>query len=126
MPIRSKHLSSKAAADLPAFAPDFPSGPFWNNVPDPDLSAYYNEIWKRIRSLWAIPEGLSASNLSTVYGIRIDRKGRIVDVWMENGSGNGAFDDSAFRAIKKADPLPPIPDKYTDSTMDVGIRFHSD
>jgi TonB family protein len=104
----------------------FNTGGSGRGVPDSDLSAYYNEIWKRIRSLWAIPEGMSASRLSTVYGIRIDRQGRIVDVWLESGSGNGAFDDSAFRAIKKADPLPPIPDKYTDTTMDVGIRFHSD
>jgi TonB family protein len=104
----------------------FAAGGSGRGVPDPDLSAYYNEIWKRIRSLWAIPEGLNSSSLSTVYSIRIGRDGRIVDVWMENGSGNGAFDDSALRAIKKADPLPPIPDKYKDTTMDVGIRFHSD
>ncbi len=104
----------------------FNAGGSGRGVPDPDLSAYYNEIWKRIRSLWAIPEGMNTGNLSTVYGIRIDRQGRIVDVWKEDGSGNGMFDDSALRAIKKADPLPPIPDKYTDATMDVGIRFHSD
>jgi len=104
----------------------FTAGGSGKGVPDPDLSAYYNEIWKRIRSLWAIPEGLNSSTLTTVYGIRVDRQGRIVAVWMEDGSGNGAFDDSAFRAIKKADPLPPIPDKYKDLTMDVGIRFHSD
>ncbi|MBN2223118.1 MAG: TonB family protein [Deltaproteobacteria bacterium] len=104
----------------------FNAGGRGHGVPDPDLSAYYNEIWKRIRSLWAIPEGLNSSSLSTVYSIRISRDGRIVDVWKESGSGNGMFDDSAFRAIKKADPLPPIPDKYTDTTIDVGIRFHSD
>ncbi len=104
----------------------FTAGGSGKGVPDPDLSAYYNEIWKRIRSLWAIPEGLTSSSLSTVYSIRIGRDGRIVDVWMEDGSGNGAFDDSALRAIRKADPLPPIPDKYKDITMDVGIRFHSD
>jgi len=104
----------------------FTAGGSGRGVPDTDLSAYYNEVWKRIRSLWAIPEGLKSSSLTAVYGIRVDRQGRIVDVWMEDGSGNGAFDDSALRAIKKADPLPPIPDKYTDSTMEVGIRFHSD
>ena len=104
----------------------FAAGGSGKGVPDPDLSAYYNEIWKRIRSLWAIPEGLTSSNLTTVYSIRVGRDGRIVDVWMESGSGNGGFDDSALRAIKKADPLPPIPDKYKDTTIDVGIRFHSD
>jgi TolA protein len=104
----------------------FAAGGSGKGVPDTDLSAYYNEIWKRIRSMWAIPEGLSSSSLSAVYSIRVARDGRIVDVWLESGSGNGAFDDSALRAIKKADPLPPIPDKYEDTTMDVGIRFHSD
>jgi TonB family protein len=104
----------------------FAAGGMGKGVPDPDLSAYYNEIWKRIRSLWAIPEGVKSASLSAVYSIRIDRQGSIVDVWMESGSGNGAFDDSALRAIRKADPLPPIPDKYADTTIDVGIRFHSD
>jgi TonB family protein len=104
----------------------FAAGGSGRGVPDADLSAYYSEIWKRIRSLWAIPEGMTSANLSAVYGIRIDREGAIVDVWLEDGSGNGAFDDSALRAIRKADPLPRIPDKYTDTTIDVGIRFHSD
>jgi TonB family protein len=104
----------------------FTAGGSGSGVPDADLSAYYNDVWERIRSVWAMPDGMRSSSLLTVYGIRIDRQGRIVDVWMESGSGNGTFDDSAFRAIKKADPLPPIPEKYTDITMDMGIRFHSD
>lgn len=36
--MRSQRISSKTSADLPAFAADFPSAPFWNNVPDPVLS----------------------------------------------------------------------------------------
>jgi TonB family protein len=104
----------------------FTAGGSSKSTGDPELEAYYDKVWERIQSLWAIPEGLNSSTLLTIYGIRIDRQGRIVDVWIESGSGNGTFDNSAYRAIKKADPLPPIPDKYKDATLDMGIRFHSD
>jgi colicin import membrane protein len=95
-------------------------------VPNAEFSAYYSKVWKQIRSMWAMPEGLKGTGLVAVYGIRIGRDGRVIDAWLENGSGNSAFDDSALRAIHKADPLPPLPETYSDITMDVGIRFYSD
>jgi TonB family protein len=104
----------------------FTAGGTGRGVPDPEFSAYYSEIWKRIRALWSVPDDLKDQGLVVVYGIRIARDGRVLDVWLENGSGSGRFDDTALRAIKKADPLPPLPPKYADSTIEVGIRFHSD
>ncbi|MBN1883446.1 MAG: TonB C-terminal domain-containing protein [Deltaproteobacteria bacterium] len=102
----------------------YASGPT-GGVPDMEFSAYYNDIWKRIRSMWSVPEDLLDQELETVLGIRIARDGTIVDVWMEESSGNSYYDDTALRAIRKANPLAPLPEKYTGASMDVGIRFNA-
>jgi hypothetical protein len=31
-----------------------------------------------------------------------------------------------MRAIKKAEPLPPIPREFSDNTLEMGFRFHPD
>jgi|GEM_PF-1322810 len=102
----------------------YASGPT-GGVPDLEFSAYYNDIWKRIRSMWSVPEDLLDQDLETVLSIRIARDGTIVDVWMEESSGNSYYDETALRAVRKANPLAPLPEKYTGASMDVGIRFNA-
>jgi colicin import membrane protein len=46
-----------------------------------------------------------------------------VDINFEKRSGNHYLDDSAMRAIKKANPLPPLPDVFRDEYLEIGIRF---
>jgi len=94
-------------------------------VTDAEFTAYYRDLWQRIRSMWSVPEELLEKDLETVMGIRIDRNGKIVDIWEEKSSGDEYFDETALRAVKMASPLPPLPLKYNESTMDVGIKFHS-
>lgn len=86
---------------------------------------YYNLIWQRIRSVWVLPEGALGGkrNLETIIAIRIARDGQIQDIQFEKKSGNAALDDSALRAIKKANPLPPLPAGIEGDKFDVGIRF---
>lgn len=102
----------------------YASGPT-GGVPDMEFAAYYNDIWKRIRSMWSVPEDLLDQDLETILGIRVARDGTIVDVWMEESSGNTYYDETALRAIRKANPLSPLPEKYTGASMDVGIRFNA-
>jgi colicin import membrane protein len=71
---------------------------------------YYNLIWQRIRDAWVLPEG--------VLGGRKD-----VDIQFEKRSGNPHLDESALRAIKKANPLPPLPSVFEEDKFDVGVRF---
>ncbi len=103
----------------------YSSGGSGMGVSDMEFQDYYNKVWKRIKSMWAVPEDLLDKDLETVLGIRISRDGKILDVWMESASGDSYFDDTAERAVKKSDPLPPLPEKYSGRTLDMGIRFHS-
>jgi TonB family protein len=103
----------------------YASGGSGTGVPDLEFQAYYSEVWKRVRSMWAVPEELLKKDLTVIYTIRINRDGRVLDTWLEKGSGDEYFDETAERALTKADPLPPLPDSYTGNVMDLGIRFHS-
>jgi colicin import membrane protein len=86
---------------------------------------YYNLVWKRIRSVWVLPDAALAGqkNLETIIGIRIAPNGQIEDVQFEKKSGNPAFDESALRAIQKSNPLPPLPPGFEGERFDVGVRF---
>jgi TonB family protein len=90
------------------------------------MNAYYSLIWTRIRGKWTLPQGiLPRENIEAIIQARILRNGTVVDLSFEKRSGNRYFDESAMKAIKKASPLPPLPDSIRDNNIDVGIRFHS-
>jgi len=86
---------------------------------------YYDLIWQRIRSVWVLPEEAlgGRKNLETIIAIRIAKDGQIEDIQFEKKSGNPYLDESALRAIKKANPLPPLPAGMEGDKFDVGVRF---
>jgi TonB family protein len=90
------------------------------------MNVYYSLIWSRIKGKWALPQGiLPRENIEAIVQAKILRNGTVVDLSFEKRSGNRYFDESAMKAIKKASPLPPLPDSIRDNNIDVGIRFHS-
>ncbi len=93
---------------------------------DAQMRAYYAAIWSRIKGRWALPQGiLPGEVLETVIDVTILRSGAVTEVSFEKRSGNRYFDDSAMKAIQRASPLPPLPAWIGDSSIGVGIRFHS-
>jgi TonB family protein len=101
---------------------DAPTG--GNDVPSNIMfRAYHDRIWAKIRSSW-VPQGVTSEiSLIAVVGIRIAVDGEIEQFWIEERSGNDYYDQSAIRAIRKANPLPPLPDDMNDEPLDVGINF---
>lgn len=93
---------------------------------DSRLSEYYGRIWAKIKEEWTLPEDLpkEKADLETVIVVIIDKDGKIQKSWFEKKSGNALYDQMAMRAIKKAEPLPPIPKEFGDEPFEVGIRFH--
>lgn len=90
------------------------------------LDIYNAEIWHRIQKNWAFSEEMvrGRTNLEATIIVKIMRKGEIRDIWFEKRSGNNYFDDSVFKAVKKSDPLPPLPEGYFGPFYDVGFRFN--
>ena len=92
------------------------------------LDDYYTTIWAKIKKGWTLPENLSKgkTDLEAIIVVVIEREGKIQKTWFEKRSGNALYDQMAMRAIKKAEPYPPIPKEFGDSTFEVGIRFYPD
>lgn len=90
------------------------------------LDIYNAEIWHRIQKNWAFSEEMvrGRTDLEATIIVKIMRKGEIRDIWFEKRSGNSYFDDSVLKAVKKSDPLPPLPEGYLGPFYDVGFRFN--
>jgi colicin import membrane protein len=84
---------------------------------------YYTEIWNAIRRQWALPEFLKAQKLETVLVVVVRRDGKVLDLRVEKSSGNEIYDESARRAVRKAEPLPPFPAIYSPAQEEIGLRF---
>ena len=89
---------------------------------------YYSLVWAKIKKEWTIPEDFSKgkTNIETVIVVVIGKDGKILNQFIEKKSGNALYDQMAMRAIKKAEPLPPIPKAFSDETVELGFRFIQD
>jgi colicin import membrane protein len=108
-----------------AVDPSVTSAPAGGNDTPSNLRfrTYYDRIINRIWSSWVVPGGVtSRTSLITVVGIRIGTGGEIEQFWIEKKSGNEYYDQSLLRAIRKANPLPPLPDDLTEA-HEVGLNF---
>lgn len=86
---------------------------------------YYDAVEQKIKNEWILPGSLAmeAKKLRTIIGITVKRDGTIQDAWIEQSSGNIYYDRAALRAVKKANPLPPLPQELPDKTLEIGIIF---
>ena len=107
-------------------SPPAPAGQTDNAESNAKMNVYYNLIWSRIKGKWTLPQGiLHRENIEAIVQAKILKNGTVVDLSFEKRSGNRYFDESAMKAMKKASPLPPLPDSVRENSIDVGIRFHS-
>ena len=89
------------------------------------LDIYKAEIYYKIQRNWAYSEQLGGKGADSmaVLVIKIMPSGEISDIRFEGKSGNSYLDDSAYRAIQKSNPLPPVPEQYGRTYYEVGLRF---
>ena len=95
-----------------------------------EINAQTNEyigfVWSRVKKNWTMSQSLMPrENITTIIDVRIARSGALEYIGFEKRSGNRYFDDSAFRAVKKSSPFPPLPYWIMDKSIEIGIRFPS-
>jgi TonB family protein len=102
--------------------------PGGSSILEAKLNDYYGMIWARIKKEWTLPENLPKGkiDLEAIIVVIIEKDGKVQKSWFEKRSGNALYDQMAMRAIKKAEPFPPIPKEFSDETFEIGIRFHPD
>jgi len=89
---------------------------------------YYQAIEEKIKSNWnlALPRGVieDMRGMEVVLSITIRSDGEIIKTSFEEKSGNVYLDDSAFRAVKKSNPLPSFSEyNIRESSFETGIIF---
>ncbi len=71
---------------------------------------YTQEVKQRVKQSWIVAE--HKSGLTAVVRFGILANGEVVEVELVERSGDIVFDESAMRAVRKANPLPPPPEAY--------------
>ncbi len=99
-----------------------------NEIPS-YLSIYFTVIRNEVRSHWENPPGIEIlseeeTNKKTVVSFNIIRSGRIEDYKIQKASGNRSLDNLAMRAVKNANPLPPLPSGYHEDFLAVILDFN--
>lgn len=87
------------------------------------ILVYQQEISYHIRNNWVFSEELAGqrSDLEARLMIKVMANGEIKDIWFERRSGNRYLDESAYKAVMKSNPLPPLPKGY--QLYNVGLIF---
>jgi TonB family protein len=84
---------------------------------------YLNIMRNKISSNWVPPRTQTSGKESITTRIHfvVQRGGQVTRVVLEETSGVPFFDQSALRAVYASDPLPPLPEEFSDSEL--GVRF---
>ena len=85
------------------------------------MQIYKMEVEDRIYSNWAEPE---RKELKATFLLTVRRDGTILETKIKKRSGDALFDESALKAIKRSDPLPPFPEIYKKSYAEIEIIFN--
>jgi colicin import membrane protein len=89
------------------------------------IRIYQAEIQYQIQKNWAFSQQLAGNTaeLEAVLAIKVLRTGEIEDIWFDKKSGNAYLDESAYKAIVKSNPLPPLPNDYVRTYYKIGLIF---
>jgi len=95
-------------------------------TPSPVMRSYYDRIYSQIKASWVLPESVREMSqaFKTVVVIKIAPSGAIEDSSLKKGSGNDDYDQAALRAVRKANPLPPLPAEMGEESLELGINFN--
>ena len=93
--------------------------------PDFQFTYYIVIIQNKIASNWNPPfaGGKTDRGPKTLVHFRIQRNGQVRDVRVESSSGASLLDQSAVRAISMSNPLPPLPQRFSDDFLGVHFSF---
>ncbi len=83
---------------------------------------YLKAIADRLDKQWHPPQEFQA-NTTCVVAFVIHTSGEVTGAALEKPSGDSFFDQLALRAVLYANPLPPLPGGYVDSTLQVHMTF---
>ncbi|MBF0106062.1 MAG: TonB C-terminal domain-containing protein [Deltaproteobacteria bacterium] len=93
---------------------------------DAALIMYSNAITRKIKNQWNVAKRDFSGDLLAEILVTIDARGNILRTIFKTASGNGSFDSSAMRAIKRATPFPAPPDSIKSEVLTEGFQIKFD
>lgn len=88
-----------------------------------NISPYINELKRNIRMNWK-PTRNSEGKYVELF-LRIAKDGRLIILNVKRTSEVGEVDEAALNAVRKTQPLSPLPSKYSKSYLDLIFTFNS-
>lgn len=87
------------------------------------MEIYQAEVAVLMKQNWAFSSELAGGGkgLETRVVIKIMPDGSVTDVWYEKRSGNSYLDESAYKTVMKASPLPRLPEGYPNYHLVLGF-----
>ena len=86
-----------------------------------EFVVYFNRMRSLIKQRWTWVGKRSDLEVTVRFGIQ--ENGEIVGLRIVQNSGDPSYDDSVFRAVLRASPLPPPPESYREDFKSVELRF---
>src|SRR5690606_31360170 len=86
------------------------------------MQIYIGQVQSAIHRHWVVPGELARLKIVVQLGLKVGADGRLIDVWVDEKSGNGIFDESAMRAVRAASPLP-VPPQTKNGYFEFYTRF---
>ena len=92
---------------------------------DPELILYKEKIKKKILDEWILPLKFQDPSLGLIctLDVFINDRGELIETRWVQKSGNEVFDLSALRAVQKAAPLEPPPERLKWEALNEGFEF---
>ncbi len=117
-------VTSGGASGSSRGGPSSASGSDADGPLNPLEQKYYLDIMDKIKAVWNMPSiAVGKKNLEMDVVIKIRKDGKLVDINIDKGSGNRIYDESAIRAIRAAEPLPPIPAVLNKDSIEIPFAF---
>lgn len=89
-----------------------------------EIRVYYFELMRRINEVWWTSGATKGSFIAAAaVNIMIARDGAVVGCDLLESSGSREQDQALLESIKKAAPLPPLPESFPQRTFNAPIRF---
>ncbi len=87
------------------------------------VGLYGEKVREAIEREWRLINDQGIGGLKAVLEVQIRKNGEIVQIHIVKPAGNSMFDDSALRAVRKAAPLPAVPEIIVQSSTKLIITF---
>jgi TonB family protein len=99
------------ASVKPSERPGPPGGGGGGGDPlDPEFAAWIRRVKIHVTRAWVIEPGFKRQMIQATVRVTLDATGNVLEVDIEDGSGNPYYDSGVVRAVEKASPLPPPPE----------------